>query len=120
MGAERRRHPRVTVDAPVKLFVAGIEYPARIRDICREAVLIEAGRSWPMETEVRLQMELPGMKEQIDVVGRVIRHVPGESGGHGMAILFGDVTPLIGVRIDFFVALLTDLKGVGGGPPPTA
>ena len=35
-------------------------------------------------------------------------------GANAMAILFTDVTPLAGLRIDFFVALQTDLGGGTG------
>jgi hypothetical protein len=116
-GAERRKNPRVAVDVPVRLIAEGITHEARIKDICRDAVLVEAARHWPLETEVGLRMELPGMNETIEVSGRVIRLVPNGSGPQGMAILFGNVSPLIGLRIEFFVALLTDLSGATGGPP---
>src|SRR5688572_11648642 len=102
MGAEeRRRHPRIVVDIPVKLRAAGAEHAARLRDICREAALVEAEQSWPLETEVSLRMELPGTGGAIDVAGRVIRLAAAEGGRHGMAVLFTDVTAAAGMRIDF-------------------
>jgi hypothetical protein len=115
-GAERRRHPRVVVDVPIRVTVAGSEHAAQLRDICREAALIEATAKWPLETEVGLKMQLPGVSDPIEVKGRVIRECAGEGGRHGMAILFGDVTPISALRIDFFVALQTDLKEAGEGP----
>jgi hypothetical protein len=117
-GAERRRHPRVVADVPVRLLVAGGEHAAHLRDICREAALVEASSKWPLETEVAIKMQLPGVSDLIEVRGRVIREVAGEgSHPYGMAILFHDVTPIAALRIDFFVALQTDLKEAGGGPP---
>jgi len=116
-GAERRKNPRVAVDAPARLIADGLTHDVQIKDICRDAVLIEFNRQWPLETPVSLKMELPGMNETIEVSGRVIRLVPSESGPQGMAILFDNVSPLIGLRIEFFVALLTDLNGATGGPP---
>src|SRR5688572_6017928 len=88
---ERRRHPRVVVDVPATLKADGADHPARLRDICRDAALVEAERAWPLETEVGLRMELPGTGGSVDVRGRVIRLAPGEAGRHGMAVLFTDV-----------------------------
>lgn len=114
-GQDRRRHPRVVVDVPVRIVDQGAEHVARLRDICREAALVESTREWPLDAEVGLRMQLPGVNEGINVQGRVIRLVPNPGGSHAMAILFTDVTPLAGLRIDFFVALQTDLGG-GAGP----
>jgi hypothetical protein len=110
-GQERRRHPRIPVDVPVRILDQGKEHQARLRDICRDAALVEAPQSWPLESELGLKMALPGINEVIEVKGRVIRLGAVEAGGHGIAILFTDVTPLAGMRIDFFVSLQTDTGG---------
>jgi hypothetical protein len=107
------------VDVPVTLLADGAENPVRLRDICRDAALIEAPRALPLDTEVGLQMDLPGVNDEIAVKGRVIRVLPGEGGQHGMAILFTTISATSAMRIDFFVALQTDLKSAGGGPIPT-
>jgi hypothetical protein len=108
---DRRRHPRFVVDTPVKVRDGGTDHDARLRDICREAALVECDRSWPLDTEVGLKMELPGAGGPVEVGGRVIRLAPAEGGRHGVAILFTNVTASAGMRIDFFVALQTDLSG---------
>jgi hypothetical protein len=113
-GQERRRHPRVVVDVPVRIVDQGTEHTGRLRDICREAALVESARPWPLDAEVGLRMQLPGVTEVIDVQGRVIRLVANPGGDAAMAILFTEVTPLAGLRIDFFVALQTDLGGGTG------
>jgi hypothetical protein len=113
---ERRRHPRVAVDVPVRLLTGGQEHLARLCDICRDAVLVEAPAQWPVDTELRLSMELPGVSGAIDVAGRVIRLAPAEGGRHSMAILFANMSPTVAMRIDFLVALQSDLNGSGGGP----
>jgi hypothetical protein len=110
---ERRRYPRFTVDVPVRILDHGQEHQGRLRDICREAALFEASQSWPLESVLGLKMALPGVNEPIEVQGRVIRLASGEAGGQGVAILFTDVTPLAGMRIDFFVSLQTDPGGTG-------
>ena len=112
MGVEeRRRNPRVVVDIPVTVKAEGQDHAGRLRDICRDAALVEMDRSWPLETELGVRMELPGTGGPIEVSGRVIRLAPGEAGKQGMAILFTDVKATAGMRIDFFVALQTDLAG---------
>jgi hypothetical protein len=88
----------------------GTEHEARLRDICRDAALVEGEKAWPLEADVGLRMELPGTGGSIEVEGRVIRLAPGEGGRHGMAILFTNVSATAGMRIDFFVALQTDLS----------
>ena len=103
----------MVVDVPVTLRVDGAEHEARLRDICRDAALIEAARAWPLETALGLRMELPGTGGSVDVSGRVIRLAVAESGRHGMAVLFTDVTATAGMRIDFYVSLQTDLSGSG-------
>jgi hypothetical protein len=108
---ERRRHPRIVVDIPVVLRASGTEYAGRLRDICREAALVEAEVGWPLETELGLRMELPGTGGAVDIGGRVIRLAPGEGGRQGMAVLFTEVTAAAGMRIDFFVSLQTDATG---------
>ena len=108
---ERRRHPRVVVDIPATLRADGADHGVRVRDICRDAALVEGDRTWPLETEVGLRMELPGTGGVVDVQGRVIRLAAGEAGRHGMAILFTDVTATAGMRIDFYVSMQTDSSG---------
>lgn len=114
-GQERRRYPRVTVDVPIRIFEDGIEFSGLLRDICREAALVETSRAWPLDTEISLRMELPGITEVIEARGKVIRLVHNEVGTTGMAVLFTDITPISGLRIDFFIALQTDLHTAGGG-----
>jgi hypothetical protein len=106
MTEERRKSPRFTVEVPVRLTARGASYPGRLRDICRDAALVEVDRPWSLETPVALAMELPGTGGPLEVLGRVVRLVPAQGGGpHGIAVLFTDVSPAAATRIDFFIAL---------------
>lgn len=105
MTEERRRSPRFHVEIPVRLTVGGAVYAARLRDICRDAALIEAEGAWPLNTEVALATELPGTGGPLEVAGRVVRLAEGDADGHGLAILFTDVSAAAGNRIDFFLAM---------------
>lgn len=108
-GPERRRHPRFPVNVPIRIVDAGREHTARLCDICRDAALVECMESWPLDTELELKMGLPGVNEVIEARGRVIRVATSDQGAPAMALLFTDLTPLAGMRIDFFISLQTDL-----------
>jgi hypothetical protein len=106
MTEERRKSPRVQVEIPVRVTAEGAPHPGRLRDICRDAALVEVDRLWPLDTVVALAMELPGTGGPLEVVGRIVRQVPANPGGpHAVAVLFTGVAPAAATRIDFFIAL---------------
>jgi hypothetical protein len=104
MGEERRRSPRVAVDATARLTIGSEQIEARVRDICRDAVLVESERSFPLQTEVAFETELPKVSGAIRASGRVIRHAKGQDGSQAMAILFDQIAPEATLRIDLFVS----------------
>jgi PilZ domain len=101
---ERRRSPRLAVDVPVTIHVAGQPRKAVLKDICRDAALVELDRWEALGTEVILEMDLPGSSGPLRVTGEVIRLAPGEQAGHGMAILFSASTAEVETGIDAFIA----------------
>jgi hypothetical protein len=102
-GKERRKHPRYPVDVSARLTVGNDSLMARMRDVCRDAVLVEANRWFPLQTDVKVAMELPGTGGPLEVAGKVIRLAPGEQGTHSMAILFAELPQAATDRIDFFL-----------------
>jgi hypothetical protein len=112
-GDERRKNPRYDADVPVRLTVEGQAYVGHLRDVCRDAALVEVHGQWPLGTLVTLAMELPGTEWPLQVGGTVIRVAPGEGDATATAVLFDDLTPAGESRIDFFIALR------GGSVPPT-
>ena len=105
MTEERRKNPRFVVDVPVRLTVGTLTTQGRLRDICRDAALVEVEAPQALDSTVTLLLELPGTGGLLRVVGRVIRLASAEEGRHGAAILFTEVPPAAEARIDFFVAL---------------
>ena len=102
---ERRRSPRHAVDVPVTIHVADQARKALLKDICRDAALIELDRWEVLGTAVVLEMELPGgSSEPLRVSGVVIRLAPGEQASHGMAILFSEASAEVEAAIDAFIA----------------
>ncbi len=101
---ERRKSPRFVAEVPARLTLGHDVVIGRLRDVCRDAVLVEADRAFPLETELKVAMELPGTGGPLLVTGRVIRLAEGEEGAQAMAILFSDVSPSASARIDFFIA----------------
>lgn len=102
-GADRRKSPRKAVDLPVRCLVDGRSFPGRLRDICRDAALVEAHEACPLDTRVVLALELPGAGA-VEVAGRVIRLAEGEGDARGMAVLFTGATPAAATRIDLFLS----------------
>ena len=100
---ERRRSPRLPVDVPVVIHVAGESRAAVLKDICRDAALVELDRWEVLGTKVALEMELPGSSGPRQISGEVIRLAPGEQAGHGMAILFSDLSPELEAGIDALI-----------------
>lgn len=100
---ERRRSPRVVVDVPVRLALGRESLPGRLRDICRDAALVEVHRDCPLGAEVSLMFELSEEDGPIQVAGRIIRLAPGDGDARGVAVLFRDVHPAVEGRIAMFL-----------------
>jgi hypothetical protein len=101
---ERRKHQRFAVDVPVRLTATGHSFPGHLKDVCRDAVLVETHRVLPIDSEVAVAMALPGTGGPLEVGGKVIRVAPGDGDAHRLAILFTNLTPAAETRIDFFIA----------------
>ena len=104
MGDERRKNPRFQVEVPVRLTSGGEAFPGHLRDVCRDAALVETHRALAVETEVAVAMALPGTGGPLEVRGKVIRVTPGDGDAQRVAILFTSMTPAFETRIDFFIA----------------
>ncbi len=102
-AAERRRHPRARLDAPARLKVGDRLVEASVRDICRDAVLVEANVWFPLGTELQVRVDLPPPHPPIQSAGRVLRLSPGEQGSHDMALLFEGLSAADQLRIDYLV-----------------
>jgi PilZ domain-containing protein len=101
---ERRKSPRFSVEVPVRLTAGGSAFPGHLKDLCRDAVLVETHQALAIDSHVSVAMALPGTGGPLEVGGRVIRVAPGDGDAHRVAILFTSVTPAAETRIDFFIA----------------
>src|SRR4029078_2248568 len=70
---DRRRSPRVAVDVPVRVTVGHEAAPGRLRDICRDAALVELHRACTLGEEALLAFELAEEDGPIQVTGTAIR-----------------------------------------------
>jgi phage baseplate assembly protein gpV len=104
MSEERRGSPRYRVDVPARLMVAAETLDVQLRDVCRDAALLDVPRALALESEVYLKVELHWTGGMLELPGRVIRVAPGESGSYATAMLFRGVTPTVATQI----ALLLD------------
>lgn len=89
---------------PVQLKFAAERFLGRLKDVCRDAVLVETPRSLALGDEVAMELALPGTDGPLELVGHVVRVAPGESGAQDVAVLFTDLAPAAETRIDLFIA----------------
>jgi len=108
VSRERRRHPRFQVSVAADVTFGPETFPGRLKDICRDAALVEVGHSLSLGDEVALSIALPGEGERLAIVGRVVRLADGDDGAHDAAVLFSDLTPTAETRIELFIAQQTD------------
>jgi Tfp pilus assembly protein PilZ len=104
---DRRKSPRFRVGVPALIFLGTERFMGQLKDICRDAALVETQRNLSLGTELALALALPGTGGPLQVAGKVVRVAPGEDSGQDVAVLFTNVTPHAETRIDFFVALQT-------------
>ncbi len=104
MPEERRKSPRAVADVPARLTIGGETVAGRVRDICRDAALVETERSYPIETVVTVETELPAVAGSVRATGRVVRVADGKDGGSAIAILFDNLPAETALRIDLFVS----------------
>jgi hypothetical protein len=76
-GAERRRHPRVALDWPVKISLPDGTHEARLRDISRAGVCFFLDRRIPEMTVLRMDLDLPPREPGQDVSPSGAAHVAG-------------------------------------------
>jgi phage baseplate assembly protein gpV len=103
MGAERRSSPRYRVDLPAHLMVAEKSVEVQLRDVCRDAALVEAPLALAVGTEVYVAVELHWTGGPLELAGRVIRVDRVESGAHATAVLFRGVTPAVATQIELLL-----------------
>ncbi|HET7747467.1 MAG TPA: PilZ domain-containing protein [Vicinamibacteria bacterium] len=103
MSAERRKSPRYAVDLAAELSRAGVPEPARVKDICRDAALVEAAADANEGTMVGLVVKL-SRSSSVELKGRVIRRAGRAGDAHAFAVLFGDVDPAAATEIEVLLA----------------
>ena len=88
-------------------WVGGQAVPGHLKDLCRDAALVEVQEPCELGTPVRIAWA--GGDGEIEVAGRVIRLAHGEGEAPAMAVLFGDVAPAAATAIELMID-----RGPGG------
>lgn len=101
---ERRRSRRVVVDVPVRLTLGSESVPGRLRDICRDAALVEVHHECTLGSDVSLMFELAEGEGPLQVAGQIIRLAPGDGDARAVAVLFRDLHPNAEGRIEMFLS----------------
>jgi PilZ domain-containing protein len=99
---DRRKTPRVVVDLPVRVGMAGQTVPGRLHDVCRDAALVQTHQSCMVGTRVTLAWQADG-GGMVQVDGVVLRVSAGEGDARGIAILFVDVAPATATAIELLI-----------------
>jgi len=102
---ERRKSPRFSVNVAARLTFREHTAHGPLKDLCRDAALVESAHAAPLGSDVTLALALPGTGGPLQVAGRVVRVTPAEQGTHDMAVLFTEVSMAAETRIDFFITL---------------
>ena len=104
---ERRKSKRYEADVPTQLRVNGRLVDVRLKDVCRDAVLVETPETVALGTSVGVILGLPDGQNPVEVHGTVIRlaHLA-EGEAAGMAVMFTELSPELATRLDFFFATL--------------
>lgn len=100
---DRRRSPRFVVKVPARISHGSESFPGLLKDLCKDAALVEGQRALPLEAEVSLVLSLPGTGGPLQATGQIVRVSPGDHGGHDMAILFQELSEAAETRIEFFI-----------------
>jgi hypothetical protein len=101
---DRRRNPRFRADAAVRVSSAGESIAGRLKDICRDAFLMEGERSFGRGTAVSVALHLPDGGEPLAFEGQVVRLGPSLEGV--MAVAFNGLGAEARSRLDAFLARL--------------
>jgi hypothetical protein len=103
---ERRKSKRYEADVPTQLRAEGRLISVRLKDVCRDAVLVESPEPVSLGAPVGVVLGLPDGQAPIEVHGTVIRVAPGADSAVGVAVLFTALSPALATRLDFFFATL--------------
>ena len=93
---ERRRHPRVAVELPLRFTFGGKTIDSRIVDLSKAGIRFHTPEPLPVMSRMQLTLGLPEGKRttRITIVGVVVRCVRGRRGlPFDAAIFFEDVSP---------------------------
>ena len=104
---DRRRSARAPLTVRVEYGTVDELFSEFTRDINEGGLFIETEKPHAPGTEVAMQFQLPGSREPLQTVGRVVRVTPAAVGHPGgMGIEFEELTPDDRIRIDEIVRAL--------------
>jgi hypothetical protein len=112
MTAERRRHPRVLADLPLRLTFKDQTVETRILDLSTSGIRFATPDSLPVMSRVQIALELPTRAgagsgtDPLAITGVVVRcDRTSRTGGHfDTAIYFEELSGTARLRLEQFVA----------------
>jgi uncharacterized protein (TIGR02266 family) len=108
---DRRRARRAGVTVRIDYATVDEMFSEFTRDINEGGLFIETEKPHQPGTEVSMQFHLPGSKEVLSTIGRVVRVSSGDVGmPPGMGIEFDELTAADRIKID---AIIRSLRAEG-------
>lgn len=108
---ERRRHPRVPTDLPLRLTFKDKTVETRIQDLSSSGIRFKAPAALPILSRVQIALELPDSTPgqpaaSIAITGVVVRCMEGDAGEtpFDTAIFFEDLSEIARARLARFVS----------------
>ncbi len=106
-GENRRRTERAGVTVRIDYSTVDEMFSEFTRDINEGGLFIETEKPHQPGTEVSMQFNLPGSREILQTIGRVVRVSSGDAGTPpGMGIEFDELTSEDRIKIDRIVRAL--------------
>jgi hypothetical protein len=111
MTAERRRHPRVHADLPLRLTFKDHTVETRILDLSTSGIRFATPDSLPVMSRVQIALELPGRAgggaaDPLAITGVVVRcdRTPAGGSQFDTAIYFEQLSGTARTRLEHFVS----------------
>jgi len=109
---ERRKHPRIHVDLPLRLTVQDRTVETHIRDLSTSGIRFRSPSALPLMSRVQIALELPETQEgraasALAITGVVVRSDESESKGklaYDTAIYFEDISEPALRQLSQFIA----------------
>ncbi|MDD5730172.1 MAG: PilZ domain-containing protein [Candidatus Omnitrophica bacterium] len=109
--AERRLHPRIQHELPLKVIANGYDFATYSQNISCVGAYCHIGKYVPPFTKVMIKMAFPGTDKKssksancVECKGVIVRTEDVENGGYNIAIFFNGITDACRQKISSYIS----------------